>query len=220
MTKTQLTLPLAVTPQSGREDFITAPCNEEAARFVDAYPHWPAPQAALFGVAGSGKSHLAAVWARGAGSRVLAASELDERVLSDAGPLAVEDVDRAGPHRRDDVLFALFNLGHALLLTGRTHPASWAVTLDDLASRFRATLAFALYEPDDALLASLARKLFADRQLRVPEPVIGRMLVTVERSPGALRDFVARADDKALTEKRPITLALIRELLPGAAPEE
>jgi chromosomal replication initiation ATPase DnaA len=55
--------------------------------------------------------------------------------------------------------------------------------------------------------------LFTDRQLAVPDPVIMRILRSVERSPAAIRDFVARADARALAEKRPITAALVTELL-------
>jgi hypothetical protein len=39
------------------------------------------------------------------------------------------------------------------------------------------------------------------------------MIVSLERSPSAIRDFVARADARALAEKRAVTTALIRELL-------
>jgi hypothetical protein len=40
-----------------------------------------------------------------------------------------------------------------------------------------------------------------------------RILRSVERSPAAIRDFVARADARALAEKRPITVALVADLL-------
>ena len=80
-------------------------------------------------------------------------------------------------------------------------------------SRSRALLAFDLWAPDDALLMGLAVKLFADRQLQVPESVISHMIASLERSPGAIRDFVARADAVALAEKKPINLGLIKGLL-------
>jgi chromosomal replication initiation ATPase DnaA len=59
----------------------------------------------------------------------------------------------------------------------------------------------------------LARKLFADRQLSVPDAVVTQMIRALERSPAAVRDFVARTDVAALAAKRPVTLGLIRELL-------
>ena len=80
-------------------------------------------------------------------------------------------------------------------------------------SRSRALLAFDLWAADDALLMGLAVKLFADRQLQVPESVVSHMIVSLERSPGAIRDFVARADAAALVVKKPISLGLIKGLL-------
>ena len=91
-------------------------------------------------------------------------------------------------------------------------------TLPDLVSRSRALLGFALWAPDDALLMGLAVKLFADRQLVVPESVVSHMIRSLERSPGAVRDFVARADAAALADKRPINLSLIKDLLAGPPP--
>ncbi len=59
----------------------------------------------------------------------------------------------------------------------------------------------------------LAVKLFADRQLQVPENVVLHMVRALERSPGAVRDFVARADAAALAQMRPVNLSLIKDLL-------
>ena len=89
-----------------------------------------------------------------------------------------------------------------MLLTAQAPPSRMAASsLPDLVSRFRALLAFALWAPDDALLMGLAVKLFADRQLAVPESVVAHMIRSLERSPGAIRDFVARADAAALAAK-------------------
>jgi len=118
-------------------------------------------------------------------------------------------------------LFALLERGTPLLLTAQLPPADWpekfALSLPDLVSRVRALLAFALWAPDDALLMGLAVKLFADRQLQVPENVVAHMIRSLERSPAAIRDFVAHADAVALAEKRPINISLIKDLLVGPA---
>jgi hypothetical protein len=39
------------------------------------------------------------------------------------------------------------------------------------------------------------------------------MIRSLERSPAAIRDFVAHADAVALAEKRPINISLIKDLL-------
>jgi chromosomal replication initiation ATPase DnaA len=206
----QLVLPIEPNARLTRADFIPAPGNERALAFLESYPHWPAAAAALHGPAASGKSHLVQIWAEQSHAQVIAAAELAD---APSGPVAVEDVDSLPDDRHERALFSLFERGGPLLLTGRTPPSAWRVTLPDLASRYRAALAFDLGAPDDALLAQLAGKLFADRQLLVPEGVVRLMIERLARQPAAIRDFVALADARALSEKRPINLGLIRDLL-------
>jgi chromosomal replication initiation ATPase DnaA len=208
----QLPLPLQSSPALGRADFIVAPANAEAVAFIDSFPHWPAPAAALHGPSGSGKTHLVHAWVQASGARVLkaAALRLDD-VFAPGQAVAIENVDAGGADER--ALFALFQHHGPLLFTGREPPAAWKVALPDLVSRFGSLLAFPLWRPDDALLAALTRKLFTDRQLAVPDSVVMRILRSVERSPAAVRDFVARADGRALAEKRPVTMALVADLL-------
>jgi len=209
---TQLVLPLETRSAQGRADFIVAPGNERAVAFIDSFAQWPAPAAALVGPPASGKSHLAAVWAERVGAGVTQAMALNADIPS--GPLVVENVAPGVP---EAPLFALLERGAPLLLTSQVKPADWPsrfrLALPDLVSRSRALLAFDLWAPDDALLMGLAVKLFADRQLQVPESVVSHMIATLERSPGAIRDFVALADAAALAAKKPINLALIKGLL-------
>ena len=205
---TQLVLPLETRQALGRADFIVAPGNARAVAFIDSFPNWPAPAVALVGPPASGKSHLAAVWAGKANAQVIEAASLESGVPD--GALVVENV---GPGVAEAPLFALLERGAPLLLTTLTQPASWPVALPDLVSRTRALLAFDLWAPDDALLMGLAVKLFADRQLTVPEGVVAHMIASLERSPGAIRDFVAKADARALQQKKPVNLSLIKDLL-------
>jgi len=214
---TQLVLPLETRSAQGRADFLVAPGNERAVAFVDSYPGWPAPAAVLFGPPACGKSHLAAVWAGKAGARILEAASLDADLPP--GAMVVENI-AAGV--REAPLFALLERGAPLLLTAQAPPSLWPALfgfhLPDLVSRSRALLGFALWAPDDALLMGLAVKLFADRQLAVPESVVSHMIRSLERSPGAIRDFVARADTAALAAKRPVNLSLIKDLLESRPP--
>jgi len=213
----QLVLPLETKPALGREDLIVSAGNRDAVAFIDAWPDWPAPAAALFGPPGSGKSHLVSIWAGRASARTVEAADLDDTILSEGGAIAVENADAAVlAESAERALFALLERGAPMLLTGREVPSQWSARLPDLVSRYRALLAFGLWAPDDALLEAVARKLFQDRQLNVPDSVISQMLRSLERSPAAIRDFVARVDEKALAEKRPITVGLIRDLLAKA----
>lgn len=213
----QLPLPLPSTAALSRSDFIVAPANAKALRYIEAWPDWPVSVLALYGPAGCGKSHLVSIWRERSGAQVAAASALAACELPETGPLAIEDVDSSEvTPARDSALFvALDRAGPVapLLLTGKERPADWPCALPDLASRLRALTLLPVWSPDDEWLAALARKLFLDRQLVVPETVIAHMLRLLERSPAAVRDFVGRADREALSQGRPVNLSLVRALI-------
>jgi chromosomal replication initiation ATPase DnaA len=204
----QLILPLEHRAAMTRTDFIVAPGNAKALAFLEAWPDWPVPAASLFGPPASGKTHLAHIWAAQTGAAWISASDLKEVV---DGPLVIENAEeRFGD---ENALFAMLEKGTPLLLTGRIAPALWPVSLPDLVSRLRALLAFELGAPDEALLLALAVKLFADRQVTVPESVVLHLVRQLERSPAALRDFIVRADSAALEAQKPINIQLIRALM-------
>jgi chromosomal replication initiation ATPase DnaA len=208
-TPSQLILPLEPASRMTREEFVVAAGNRQALAFLDAWPDWAQPAAALVGPGASGKTHLAQIWAGRANARLLSALELDAPFL---GAAVVEHCDRV-PQHGEPFLFAMLERGMPLLLTGRTPPRSWPAKLPDLASRFRALIAFELGQADEALLMALAVKLFADRQVEVPEVVVTELVRRLERSPAAIRDFIARADQEAMRRQKPINLQLIRALM-------
>jgi chromosomal replication initiation ATPase DnaA len=177
----------------------------------------------LAGPEGSGKSHLAAIWAQAAGARRVSARSLDEGTVPGAlatGAVVIED---ASPGEFDErALFHLLNLAREdeayVLLTARIAPARWPLAIRDLASRLKALPVMTLAPPDEALLRAVLVKLFADRQLTVDESVIGYLAMRIERSFAAARAVVATLDEEAMRRQRPLTRALAAEVLrPGDA---
>jgi chromosomal replication initiation ATPase DnaA len=204
----QLILPLEHRAAMTRLDFIVAPGNARALSFLESWPDWAAPAAVLFGPPASGKTHLAHIWAERAGATLIAARDLDQPI---AGPAVIENAETG--FGNPGALFAMLEAGTPLLLTAQQSSLEWAAPLPDLASRFRALLNFELGVPDEALLMALAVKLFADRQVIVPESVVMHLVRQLERSPAAIRDFIARADAAALSAQKPINIQLIRALM-------
>jgi len=216
----QLVFPFGVEPALGREDFIVAPCNEQAFQFIRRWPNWPTRVAAIYGPPRCGKTHLAAIWRNMADAEVLPARGLAPEMVSAIASrtgcaIVIEDVDRDEPSEdRDRALLALLERpAGALLLTGRAPPSDWPVVIGDLKSRFLSLIAFPMWAPDEKLLCALVTKHFADRQLAVADGVVKRIVTHVERTPEAVAGFVARADKKALAEKRPVTERLVLELI-------
>ena len=126
----------------------------------------------------------------------------------------MDDCDRQIP---EAPLLHLYNLvasaGSHVLLAGREPPSRWPVSLPDLRSRLGTLPAVAISGPDDALLAGLLVKLFADRQLRVENAVIEYLLPRMERSFAAAQRLVKRMDRSALALGRAPTVSLARSAL-------
>jgi chromosomal replication initiation ATPase DnaA len=212
----QLPLALPHEPSFAREDFLLAPANAEALRAIDAWPDWAGRMLLLSGPAGSGKSHLGAIWARAAGAAIVEAAALIEGrpvELARSHAILIENVDRVGPAEAN--LFHFMNLARQndafVLLTGRGAPDGWGLQKADLRSRLRLAPIVALGEPDEQLARAVLFKLFSDRQITVDPSVIGYIALRLDRSLGAARAIVEALDKEALSRGRAVTRAMAAE---------
>ncbi|MFZ1923829.1 MAG: DnaA/Hda family protein [Xanthobacteraceae bacterium] len=217
----QLALALDHAESYARDDFLAGPSNESALVLIDAWPDWPARAIALVGPEGSGKTHLATIWAAAAGARVISARSLgdvDPRATLATGALVIEDAHGVNDER---ALFHLINMaredGAFLLFAARTLPSLWPAAIADVISRLRAMPVVAMRAPDDALLRGVIVKLATDRQLQLDEGVVGYLSNHIERSFAAARAAVIALDREALRQRRPPSRVLAAELFRGGA---
>jgi chromosomal replication initiation ATPase DnaA len=216
----QLALALDHAESYARDDFLPGPGNAAALKLIDSWPDWAANAVALVGPEGSGKSHLAAIWAAASGARMMSGRALAVPGLLAAlatGALVVEDAAAAD----ERALFHLLNLAREeeafLLFTAHTAPPLWPVAIADLASRLRALPVVSLQAPDDAMLRGLIVKLATDRQLTLDEAVVRYLSTHIERSFAAARAAIIALDAEALRQGRPPSRALAAELFRGGS---
>jgi chromosomal replication initiation ATPase DnaA len=217
----QLAFALPHAESLTRDNFLEGPANAAGLALVDSWPDWPNRIMLLVGPEGSGKSHLAAIWAEEAGARSTSAHALDAAAVPGAlatGALVVEDLKSSDFDER--ALFHLINLAREdeafVLITARLPPSAFEVELRDLRSRLRAVPVVSLLPPDDHLFRALIIKFCADRQLAVDETVVSYLTTRIERSYAAVRQAVELLDAEALRLGRPVTRALAADLLRNA----
>lgn len=212
----QLALELPLASAAGREDLLESGSNRLAIDLIDGWPNWPSHVVVLAGPVGSGKTHIASVWAAAADALVFEAADLASH------PLAARDrnlvIENAGPGTLDEeALFHTFNqarsAGHHLLITSRSFPSAWNITLPDLASRLRLAHLVELQEPDDGLLSAIIVKLFADRQLEVSPRTVDYLVTRMERSMEVANCIVAWLDHEALARRTKVNRALAAEAI-------
>jgi chromosomal replication initiation ATPase DnaA len=197
----QLPLPLPHAQSYDPADVLDDASNREALAWLARPEQWPNRRLALAGPPATGKTHMLRGLAAGRGWAVLDAADLRglPDVPGDAAGLALDDADCAAEER---ALLHLLNIcaerRQPLLLAGREPPARWPVALPDLRSRLRATAVAAVRPPEDALLAALLRKHFADRQLALDPALAAWLLPRLPREAAAVAEAVARLDRAAL----------------------
>lgn len=216
----QLSFNLPVVPALGRDDFMIAPSNAVAVAMIESTEVWVGGKLILCGPTGSGKTHLAHVWAGAQNGQVIAAVDLADADIPALAltPLAIENLpDIAQNQAAQTALFHLHNLmkssGYPLLMTGSGAPNHWSMSLPDLQSRIDAAGVATLAAPDDTLLAAVIAKQFSDRQLMPRPDVIPYLVLRIERSFAAARDVVAAMDEHSLSRHKPLTRALAAQVL-------
>ena len=214
----QLTMPFLSTPSYHAADFIRGAANGTALDWVERWPDWPYSIMLLHGPAGSGKTHLAHVFAARSSASFLSPERLGQstadQLLTGNHSWVLDGLDAVAD---EAALAQLINhvraRGDYLLITARESADTRAFELPDLSSRLRALPAISIDTPDDALLTGVLAKAFADLQLRIAPDVLHYAMTHLERSYPAIQQFVADMDQLSLTRGRGITVPLVREAL-------
>lgn len=216
----QLILDLPKRTSLGRGDFFISQSNALAVALIEDWQNWPNRKHILYGAKGSGKTHLSHVWAATTGAAVIPAADLVQHDVTELAQtnIVVDDLDQmAGDMTTEQAMFHLHNLiaaqGNYMLVTGRSDPSKWHLSLPDLASRLQGARAATLSDPDDFLFIALLAKLFSDRQLFPAPDVLQYLLTRCDRSFEQAQIIVDELDRQALAEHRNITRRFAAEVL-------
>lgn len=182
----------------------------------------------LWGVSGTGKSHLLqAVCTRAAahGRPVYVPLAQHDQMMPDvlAGLeemdlVCLDDIDAVcGMGAWETALFNLYNRlaerGRPLVTTAQTSPKGIPLALADLKSRLAAGISYRLV-PLDEDSRFLALKLRAhSRGFELPDEVVDYLSRRVARDTHTLFDWLDRLDRASLVSKKRLTIPFVRQLL-------
>jgi hypothetical protein len=190
----QMSLPLDWT-RGGDEALLLGEANAGAVAALERWRQWPSHCCLLAGPPRSGRSTLAALFARHSGGAV------------------IDDADRAG---EADVFHAWNRAqadGRALLLVVAAPPPGWAISLPDLASRIAAADRAVIEPPDLVLGAALIERGLARAGARWSADVPAFVAHRIERSYEAVGAAAAHLAAATVGSGRRITTAFAKEVL-------
>lgn len=200
------------------QDFVITPSNMAAAEMILAWPRWAALSLILVGPAGSGKRHLAHLWAAQSGAQFLKLEDLNDTFLAHFQKGAY--VLPLAPSRRvleEQRLFHFYNAaketGSAVLYISPAPPEDLGYTLPDLRSRLKSLPLVSLPQADDALLEAIVTQEFGRLHIKISAEITRYITAHTERAPAAIRTLVSTINTRALAQGRKITLPFVREIL-------
>ncbi len=208
----QLSFSFALPTIFSADNFFISDCNRVAYQTVMKPENWQSHALYLYGEKGSGKSHLANIWARENAAEIISKSDIKPEAINKN--CVMEDVETCSD---EAALFHLFNhckdIGVKLLLTSSYEPSALPFKLPDLTSRLRSCALASINPPDDRLLALVMRKQFSDKQLLVDDEVVDYLTPRIERSFASIKNLVEKIDTHALAERKNISIPFVRKLL-------
>ena len=216
----QMPLDMQFPKLQGRTDFIIGACNRLAVAWINRWPDWPKPghSVNLVGPAGSGKSHLAAIWQDMCGARLCDHPAKLLSIMADRNVhfVVLDKIDVAFDWP-EDTLFHLFARcdveSGGLLILSEQPVAQMQWDLADLRSRMRGVAMASIDLPDDALVYALLEKYFADRQLLAPPAMLRYLVSRMERSFDAVQSVATALDQRSIADKKPLSVRMAKRVL-------
>jgi chromosomal replication initiation ATPase DnaA len=203
----QLIIPLEFKPDFVDDDFVCDSSNIEAYKAIRKTDLWPEKRLMIVGDAGSGKSHLATVWAHAQNA------EFYHHLTTPSftRPIVIEDINSLYDEYQ---LFHFLNSASQasipILLTAKSVPQ---YKTPDLMSRIDACYKVLIKEPSTDLLKAVLLKSLCDRQIKIPPEVLDYITVRMTRNFAYIQKLASNLDKISAQEKRSITIPFVKKIM-------
>ncbi|MEE4303655.1 MAG: hypothetical protein V2J19_05830 [Wenzhouxiangella sp.] len=221
MSRAQLPLALKPPRRPRFDNFIVGPNEAVIATLSQGLE--PGGWTFLAGPPGTGRSHLLAAFfadrcRRGERAHYIALGKPEQRMLlehADGDWVVIDDVDRlAGDEGGELALFNALNRWRAertgVVMSGAGRNG---FELPDLRSRLGQATRLTLKPLEEAELAELVRSLAAEHEVLLGRGVVDYILSRAPRNAGRMAELVIAAAHRALTERRTLSVPLVRDIL-------
>jgi len=197
------------------DDYIISESNNNAYSLINKWPDWDSNILLLYGPKSCGKTHLSKIWANNASASFIKAEDIYSNNFDLARNYILDDLEKVND---EPALLHFYNMvkeantGY-LVMTASNNPVNIGIRLADLRSRIGAVPSVGISDPDNIILCQMLVKKFAQRQLKVDIEVIKYIVTRMERSFNAVDSIVDILDNKALQDKKNITIPFVKTVL-------
>ena len=200
------------------QDFYVSKNNFLAYKLIEDWPNWSSKWLNVFGVSGSGKTHLSKILEK----KIKNVSFIDAKDVNDITLANLENIncliiDNFENNVEQKLFYSLLNqskqLDNYILINSRHSLKQLNFNLKDLKSRLNSFLYIGIDLPTDDLLRVIISKSFSDKQI-IFDPKLSDFIVkNIERSYDNLFKFLKDVDELSLSSGKAININLIKKVL-------
>ena len=201
-----------------KQDFYVSKNNFLAYTLIEDWPKWSSNWLNVFGVSGSGKTHLSKILEK----KIKNVSFIDAKDVNDITLANLENIncliiDNFENNVEQKLFYSLLNqskqLDNYILINSRHSLKQLNLNLKDLKSRLNSFLYIGIDLPTDDLLRVIISKSFSDKQI-IFDPKLSDFIVkNIERSYDNLFKFLKDVDELSLSSGKAININLIKKVL-------
>ncbi len=200
------------------QDFYVSSNNFSAYKLIENWPNWNEKWLNIFGVKGSGKTHLSKILEKKIQKiKLVDAQDVNNNILSILDKLECLIIDNYKNNIDENLFYSLLNhskqLENFILINSVSTIKQMKFNLKDLESRVKSFVYIGIDLPTDDLLRVIISKSFSDKQIYLNPKISDYIIKNVERSYDKVFKFIKDIDDLSLSSGKSININLIKKVL-------
>jgi chromosomal replication initiation ATPase DnaA len=200
------------------QDFYVSENNFSAYKLIEDWPNWPGKWLNVFGVSGSGKTHLSKILEKKIEKiKIIESSSMNDNTISIINNLDCLIIDNFKDDIDQKLFYSLLNhskqLENFILINSLSPINNNTYSLADLSSRISSFLSIGIELPTDDLLQVIISKNFSEKQINLDPKISNFIIKNVDRSYDKMFKFLKDVDELSLSSGKSININLIKKVL-------
>ena len=200
------------------QDFYVSSNNFLVYKLIEEWPNWPNKWLNIYGVSGSGKTHLSKILEKKIGkATIINAEDINDSTINFLEEFECIIIDNFKNNVDQKILYSLLNQSKQLekfvLVNSETPLKQMKFKISDLKSRIESFLFMGIELPTDDLLQVIITKSFSDKQVKLDPKISSYIIKNVERSYDKMFKFLKDVDELSLSSGKSININLIKKVL-------
>jgi chromosomal replication initiation ATPase DnaA len=200
------------------QDFYVSSNNFPAYKLIESWPKWPGKWLNIFGLSGSGKTHLSKILEKKIKKiKLVDAKDINNKIMEDLNNLDCLIIDSYQNNIDEKLFYSILNqskqLDNYIVVNSTPTINKLDFNLNDLQSRLNSFVYIGIDLPTDDLLKVIISKSFSDRQININPKISEYIIKNVERSYEKMFKFLKDIDELSLSTGKSININLIKKVL-------